>query len=644
MLANNRHAYAMTDQPDKLSATPDSRYDLIVRLPEGVDPATLRQPLLQSLGLNPVKAEQLLQHLINHGASRVRREVSKDEADMAAASFQAAGLEVEIKAVLALLAKDAVVADSECPGCKRMMRPTPQRQCPHCGIFLDKIDRDKLRQKQIRDEELRKLNARLQREGELASQQQQEDSERALRNRIRAELERELGLHQPWRAFFRGTRGAVRAGVVVGMLGLAFWGGHRLGSLPGSLNPAQQALLAQGTLGAVMAGGLQGQAIDPEAFAQSPAGAALAAGSADSLLQPGAAPAGAEWQSVVASLQKERSSQGTGLGEKQRLTLALVVALAEAGQAQRASELLQRLQATPGYQAELALPDEMLAATWLLVQRPGGLGKPALDEQAALLAKLPPAQAVPVAARMAAVLAGSAALPPAQWQAWLESAGKLWQQLPAGVMRDYAGSQLQRWYGQTLLNALQVNAAKGRWQAAREQGSDLQKWAAANPGLVASALRLQAATALGDAATAEPLRQQLASQALQAVRSGDPSLQLQQLADHVGDIDITTLLPQLAALVPAQAANLQPLLYSSLALLAAASGQPASAAEYQQRVAAGLTASDGRDAQILALSVSCTTRLARFYQLSRQPALAEQQLRKAAAVVVPLLPAAQPAA
>ena len=82
----------MTDQPDTPSPTPDSRYHLIVRLPEAVAPATLRQPLLQSLGLNPVKAEQLLQHLINHGASRVRREVSKDEADMAAASFQAAGL------------------------------------------------------------------------------------------------------------------------------------------------------------------------------------------------------------------------------------------------------------------------------------------------------------------------------------------------------------------------------------------------------------------------------------------------------------------------------------------------------------------------------------------------------------------------
>jgi len=116
------------------------------------------------------------------------------------------------------------------------------------------------------------------------------------------------------------------------------------------------------------------------------------------------------------------------------------------------------------------------------------------------------------------------------------------------------------------------------------------------------------------------------------------------LSDHLGDINLAELLPQLEAQVPAQAANLQPLLYSSLALLAAAGGQPASTATYQQRVAAGLGSGEGRDAQILALSVSCTTRLARYYQQSRQPALAEQQLRKAAAVVVPLLPAPQPAA
>ena len=634
----------MTDQTDKTADTAQSRYDLIVRLPEGVDPATLRQPLLQSLGLTPVKAEQLLQHLINHGASRVRREVGKEEAEQVASSLRAAGLAVEMKAVLSLLAKEAVVTDVECPACKRLMRPTPQRQCPLCFIYLDKVDRDKLRQKQIRDEELRKLNARLQREGELASQQLQEDSERALRNRIRAELERELGLHQPWRTFFRGTRGVLRGGVIVGMLGLSFWGGHRLGALPGSLAPQQQALLAQGTLGAIMAGGLPAQSLDLAAFAQSPAGGALANGSTDSLLQAGSVPTGAEWQSVATSLQKESSQRQAVLGEKQRLALELVVALAQTGQAQRAAELLQRLQATPGYQAELAQPDEMLATAWLLVQRPGGVGQATLDEQAALLAKLPPAQAVPLAARIGAVLAGSAALAPASWQAWLTQADKQWQQMPAGVVRDYAGSQLQRWHGQALLNALTVNAAKGRWQVAREQAAALQKWAAANPGLVAVALGLQAATVLGDAATAEPLRQQLASMALQAARSGDASLQLQQLSDHLGDINLAELLPQLEAQVPAQAANLQPLLYSSLALLAAAGGQPASTATYQQRVAAGLGSGEGRDAQILALSVSCTTRLARYYQQSRQPALAEQQLRKAAAVVVPLLPAAQPAA
>lgn len=623
-----------TEQDDPLLA---QRFDLIIRLPDPADTDALQQAARARLGLNHAKAEQLLQHLLSHGASRVRRSVSREEAEQAAAGFRAAGFDTELKAVLSLLSKDAALADSECPGCKRMMRPTPQRQCPYCFIYLDKIDPEKLRQKQIRDEEQRKLNARLQREGELASRQQQEDSERALRNRIRAELEREMGLHRPWLAFFRGGRGALRAAAIVALLGASFWAGHRLGTLPRAL----AAGLPQG-LGGVMQAGLGGEPLDIERFAASPAGAALVAGSGDSLLQPGATPAGAEWQMVAASVQKERSSQGAVLGEKQRLTLALVVALAQAGQAQRATELLAQLQASPGYQAELAQADNMLATIWLLVQRPGGMTQAALDEQLALLTKLPAQQAAPLAARIAAILAGNAAMAPASWQAWLDTADKSWQSLPAGLMRDYAGSQVQRWRGQAWLNALQANAAKGRWQAARQQGEALQQWRAANPGLVSLALGLQAATVLGEVGPAEAFRQQLSSEALQAARSGDASLQLQQLADHVGDIDLSALLPQLAAVVPAQAANLQPLLYGNLALLAATSGQAAAAAQFQQQAASGLAEGDGRDGRILALSVDCTTRLARYYQQSRQPALAEQQLRKAAAVVVPLLPQAAP--
>lgn len=624
-----------TEQADPLLT---QQFDLIIRLPDPADTAALLQAARTRLVLDEARAEKLLQHLVTHGASRVRRGVSREEAEQAAANFRAAGFDTELKAVLSLLSKDAALADSECPGCQRMMRPTPQRQCPYCFIYLDKIDRDKLRLKQLRDEELRKLNARLQREDQLAGRQQQEDSERAVRNRIRAELERELGLHQPWRAFFRGSRGALRAGVVVALLAASFWGGHRLGTLPRGLSGEQQ-----GLLGKALLGGISGEPLDIERFAASPAGAALAAGSGDSLLQPGAVPAGAEWQMVANSVQQEGSARGAVLGDKQRLALSLVVALAQAGQAQRATELLTRLHTTPGYQAELAQADEMLATVWLLTQRPGGPDQAALDDQATQLAKLPPAQSPALAARIGAILAGSASLPPASWQAWLTMADKQWQPLPAGVMRDYAGSQLQRWHGQALLNALAVNAAKGRWQAARELGQALQKWHAANPGLVATALSLQAATILGEVAIAETHRLQLASQALQIARSGDAALQLQQLADHLGDIDIAALLPQLAAVVPAQAANLQPLLYANLALLAAASGQAASAAQYQQQAAGGLAEGEGRDARILALSVDCSTRLARYYQQSRQPALAEQQLRKAAAVVVPLLPAVAPA-
>lgn len=631
-----------TEQPDLAQ---ENRFDLIVRLPDPVDIDALMQSARQHLGLDQAKSEQLVQHMMTHGASRVRREVSFEEAEKVAANFRAAGFQTEIKAVLALMAKEASSETSECPGCQRMMRPTPQRQCPYCFIYLDKIDRDKLRLKQIRDEELRKLNARLQREDDVAGRQRQEDSERALRNRIRAELEREMGLHQPLRSFFRGGRGVLRAGIMLGLLGVSFWGGHKLGQAPGELNEQQQAMLAQGMMGKIMAAGM-GKPLDMEAFAQSPAGAALVAGSEDSLLTAAQAnvAGGAEWQGVQASVQKAGSQQQATLGDKQRLAMSLVTALAQAGQAQRAGELLSRLQAAPGYSPALTQADEILATVSLLVQRPGGVGKAELDEQAALLAKLPPQQAAPLAARIAAILAASPALPPAYWQAWLDKAQQQWQAMAAGVVRDYAGSQVQRWQGQAMLNALVANAGKGRLQAARQQLDALQQWRAANPGLVGVALSVQAAVALGDVAGAEQGRQQLASQAMQLMQGGDPALQLQGLAEHLGDIDVSGLLPQLAALVPAQAASLQPVSYSSLALLAAAGGQAAATATFQQQVAAGLGSSEGRDAQVLALSVACTTQLARFYQQGRQPALAEQQWRKAAAVVVPLLPAAKAAA
>ena len=205
--------------------TPATRYDLIVRLPESPDMAQLQQQASTRLQLGQEKAARLMQHLEQRGATRIKADIPQDEAERTAQNFRDAGFQVEMKPALALLDKNATLADSECPGCQRMMRPTPQRQCPYCHIYLDKIDPEKLRLKQIREEELRKLNARLQREGELGSRQSQEDSERALRNRIRAELEKELGLHQPWLAFFRGSRGVLRAGSIVVLLGAAFFCG-----------------------------------------------------------------------------------------------------------------------------------------------------------------------------------------------------------------------------------------------------------------------------------------------------------------------------------------------------------------------------------------------------------------------------------
>jgi hypothetical protein len=622
--------------------TPATRYDLIVRLPESPDMVQLQQQASTRLQLGQEKAARLMQHLEQRGATRIKADIPQDEAERTAQNFRDAGFQVEMKPALALLDKNATLADSECPGCQRMMRPTPQRQCPYCHIYLDKIDPEKLRLKQIREEELRKLNARLQREGELGSRQNQEDSERALRNRIRAELEKELGLHQPWLAFFRGSRGVLRAGSIVVLLGAAFFGGYRLASPSGqALAPEQRAALAQGMLNQIMGGGLAGLPADLEAFAQSPDGAALAQGSSDSLLTTpvaGVAGASGEWQGVAASVQKVSAQHAAVLGEKQNLALALVVALAESGQAQRANELLARLQATPGYQAGSARSAELLASAWTLLQRPGGISTQALDELATEASQLKPQDAALFYARVASMLAASPQLSAAVWQAWLDKARAQLSQLSGAVMRDYTTSQLQRWHAQALLNALQANAAKGRWAEVKPLLSQLQASHAATPGPVFGLLRSQGELAAGNAPAAAQQLQQAYAQAVQAAAKGDTALGA--LADHQGALAVAPLLTQLDATVAAQQASMQAPLYSAMASMAAAAGMADASTLYQQRVAAALTGSEGRDEQMLALSVACSTRLAQYYLRARQPALAEQQLRKAAAVVVPLLPAA----
>jgi hypothetical protein len=335
---------------------------------------------------------------------------------------------------------------------------------------------------------------------------------------------------------------------------------------------------------------------------------------------------------------KARGSASAALGEKQNLALALVVALAEAGQVQRANELLARLQATPGYQADSARADGLLASAWMLLQRPSGASQPALEQLAAEAAQLKPHEAAVFNARLASMLAARPEVAPQIWQAWQARAQQSLAALPTGVMRDYVASQLQRWQGQALLGALQVNAAKGRWQEANNLYRQLQQLAA-NPVPALQLQASQAALAVGKPDTARSYLAQASMQAQKATQAGDQGV-LQPLPDHQGNLAMAPLLAGMDAIVVKQNAAMQAPMYGAMANIAAAAGMGEASTLYQQRVAALLTGSEGRDEQILALSVACSTRLARFYQQTRQPAQAEQQLRKAAAVVVPLLPAA----
>ena len=98
--------------------------------------------------------------------------------------------------MLSLQTMKAVEADgsSVCPACqKRIMLPA-NRQCPSCGVFVDKVTKEFLLRKKILEQERGKmalLASKQAADRELENTRSMED---AIRRQIRDELEEEFGL------------------------------------------------------------------------------------------------------------------------------------------------------------------------------------------------------------------------------------------------------------------------------------------------------------------------------------------------------------------------------------------------------------------------------------------------------------------
>ena len=250
-----------------LDALETPLYDVTVRMQPGARLEDV-QHLAEAAGIRPDRVEALVKALRSAPQAKIGAGVDRERANKAKEQFSKAGLSVELTPILTLgkLTAGAFDGLTVCPSCSQRVTLPDNRQCPNCGVFVDKITDEALLRRRILEQERNKLDFQNSRDAQNADKQTREQLEALLRAQVRKELEAKYG-GKP-----RSRSGLFKLAGVAGLLALAFVGG-RAGSTSGwSMEQMLPGNKAKGTSPAQVNKMLD--AVGPEAAAQPQAGAA----------------------------------------------------------------------------------------------------------------------------------------------------------------------------------------------------------------------------------------------------------------------------------------------------------------------------------------------------------------------------------
>ncbi len=224
----------MSDSKDEIvSGVP--LFDVSVRMGKGRRIEEVERLAHEAAGMPAANIKALVGALRGGSSVKVGSRVTRERADQAGANFLKAGLEVDITPVLSISAIEHAVDDGKtvCPACSVRVLLPENRQCPSCGVFVDKITDEMLLKKKLMEQERRKLEFMAASDLKESERKAREAMELALREKIRKELEKEFGIG-PEHGLFKGKAGRIRAAGLAGLLAVAFAGGHFLSTVTGS--------------------------------------------------------------------------------------------------------------------------------------------------------------------------------------------------------------------------------------------------------------------------------------------------------------------------------------------------------------------------------------------------------------------------
>lgn len=137
------------------SATPlgyEPQFDVFVSWNKETPLEEIKELAQRLNGMTVEKANALVNALSNSATVCVGKGATRERADSAKISMTRLGLAVELRPSLSLQT-DIGMASYKCPACDERVALPQNRQCPKCGVFVDKVDDEFLRlKKQIEEQ------------------------------------------------------------------------------------------------------------------------------------------------------------------------------------------------------------------------------------------------------------------------------------------------------------------------------------------------------------------------------------------------------------------------------------------------------------------------------------------------------------
>lgn len=508
----------MAQQHDPVTEEPQALFDVTVTIPSNTKLEDIERRL-DVAGVAPDRAATLIKALRSVPTVKIGAGVTRERAERAKAQFSQAGLRVEVESVLSINPVLAGASDRyHCPSCEKRVVLPENRQCPSCGVFVDKVTDDVLLKRKLMQKERSMLESQADRNLRDAERRTRESLEAALREQVRKELEKEFGLNKR-----RSAKAAVlRLAGMTGLLAVAFVGGNALSSssVSGLLSRFSGGGAAQSAKGGAPAD------VDKmlDTIGPKGGGASAAAGGTgdadldDPLIQAaGGKRVGAKGLSVeqaVAASQKLAKSIGNTTGQNgggpgagaaagetpagpgataaatapaaadapaaavPRQAKLLLVAdfakqLAELGQSSRAREVLKALKSSPDLAAEATAASaarvaEIEVQAWALHKLSDGAARQAAEALKAAAGNLQdPVERSQALGQAGAILARHPQLPPEAARAFLALAAQALKAIPDASARVAAQGDWAVALGETLLAETTVHARNGAWNKAR---------------------------------------------------------------------------------------------------------------------------------------------------------------------------------